>query len=58
MNIKIKEVTNESPFCPHCEKEIKQVLMKRIQPGVRYVYFCDNCKKVLSISHRKTNWMT
>jgi len=53
------ETESENPICPHCEKELKDILAKRITStfGVRFVYFCSRCKKVLGISHRKGFWM-
>ena len=55
----IIETESENPVCPHCEKKLEQILAKRIQAtfGVRFVYFCSKCKKVLGFSHRKGFWM-
>lgn len=57
--ITITETDNVQPVCPHCEKEIGNVLARRIDTmlGVRFIYFCSLCKKVLGISHRKGFWM-
>ena len=55
--------SSELPLCPHCEREIERLLSKKIESqvemnlGVRYVYFCGHCKKVLGVSHRKGFWM-
>jgi uncharacterized protein with PIN domain len=50
---------DRNPVCPHCEKEITRVSLKKIEStlGVRYLYFCNDCRKVLGISHRKGFWM-
>lgn len=57
--ISSREVEHENPICPHCEKEVRQVLYKQVQStfGKRYMYFCDNCKKVLGVTQRKGFWM-
>lgn len=57
--INLIEHTTENPICPHCEKEIRNIFTKKIEAtfGVRYLYFCSECKKVLGISHRKGFWM-
>jgi len=56
--IKIIE-DSRNPICPHCEKEITQVSVQKVESllGVRYLYFCNDCRKVLGISHRKGFWM-
>jgi hypothetical protein len=57
--ISITETENVNPVCPHCEKELSNVLARRLETvlGVRFIYFCGLCKKVLGISHRKGFWM-
>ena len=57
--IRISEDSARNPICPHCEKEIHTLQAKRIQSqlGVRYVYFCEHCRKVLGVSHPKGFWM-
>lgn len=57
--IRVNENSARNPICPHCEKEIHTLQTKRIQSqlGVRYVYFCEHCRKVLGVSHRKGFWM-
>ena len=61
MNSKIRvgEETAVDPICPHCEKEIHQIDARRVESvlGVRFLYFCHYCRKVLGISHRKGFWM-
>ena len=55
----IIETETEQPICPYCEKGLASILARKISStfGVRFVYFCSKCKKVLGISHRKGFWM-
>lgn len=57
--ITITETENVKPVCPHCEKEVRELLASRLETllGVRFIYFCGLCKKVLGVSHRKGFWM-
>ncbi|MFH1194789.1 MAG: hypothetical protein V1720_03695 [bacterium] len=57
--ISVEETTTVNPICPHCEKEITKVYARRVESvfGVRFVYFCIFCRKVLGISQRKGFWM-
>jgi hypothetical protein len=57
--LEIIEDDNQDPICPHCDKEFGSILTRMIQSslGVRYIYFCSHCRKVLGISHRKGFWM-
>jgi predicted SprT family Zn-dependent metalloprotease len=57
--MEILETTTETPICPHCEKHIDRVYARKAQSklGVRFLYFCGHCKKVLGVSHRKGFWM-
>jgi uncharacterized protein with PIN domain len=57
--IHVNEASNQTPICPHCEKEIHSISSQKIKAGlgVRFVYFCASCRKVLGISHRKGFWM-
>ncbi len=57
--IRIREDSGKTPLCPHCEKEISTLNARRIKSplGVRFIYFCDHCRKVLGVSHRKGFWM-
>lgn len=57
--ISIKETNTETPVCPHCEKEVRNILSRKIEStfGVKFIYFCESCKKVLGVSHRKGFWM-
>ncbi|MEJ2382976.1 MAG: hypothetical protein P8Y54_01105 [Xanthomonadales bacterium] len=55
----IIETTTETPVCPHCEKLLTRVLAHKAKSrlGVRFIYFCSHCRKVLGVSHRKGFWM-
>lgn len=57
--IEIVEETTKEPICPHCERGLRKVYARRIQStfGVRFLYFCGDCRKVLGVSHRKGFWM-
>ncbi|MBU1095351.1 MAG: hypothetical protein CVV23_16840 [Ignavibacteriae bacterium HGW-Ignavibacteriae-2] len=57
--IRVKETESIEPICPHCGKQVVEILARRIESmlGVRFVYFCSECKKVLGVSHRKGFWM-
>ena len=58
-HVQIRETKNASIACPHCERNISVINAQKIKStfGVRFVYFCDSCKKVLGISHRKGFFM-
>ena len=53
------EKNNISPICPHCSEQLNEMWFTEIQStwGKRYVYFCNDCRKVLGVSHRKGFWM-
>lgn len=53
------EVNDIAPLCPHCERTIERLLWRKVAStlGVRYIYYCSHCRKVLGISHRKGFWM-
>jgi uncharacterized protein with PIN domain len=57
--IRIREGFLAAPVCPHCEKEIQEVAARRVEStlGVRFMYYCTACRKVLGVSHRKGFWM-
>ena len=57
--IEIKENAREVPVCPHCEKEIIRLNSREVksQFGVRFIYYCGECQKVIGVSHRKGFWM-
>jgi uncharacterized protein with PIN domain len=45
---------NEYPKCPHCEREIKEVVVRQIDKKLFYVekrqiYFCPHCRKTLGV---------
>lgn len=59
--IPVNEDTDQDapPVCPHCEKELQRINAAKLQSGfgVRYVYSCPACRKVLGVSQRKGFWM-
>ncbi len=57
--IRIHEEFRENPVCPHCQKEIVELAARRVEStlGVRFLYYCCHCLKVLGVSHRKGFWM-
>jgi len=59
MRIRSREDFPAAPVCPHCGKEIAEMAARRVESllGVRFVYYCTDCRKVLGVSHRKGFWM-
>lgn len=57
--IEVIEASGKTPLCPHCEREIARLGARKVKSpfGVRFIYFCDHCRKVLGVSHRKGFWM-
>jgi len=57
--IRIREDVAAGPICPHCGKDIQEIAAQRVDSmlGVRFLYYCINCRKVLGLSHRKGFWM-
>ncbi len=57
--INIVEDAREAPVCPHCTKAIDTLLTRKVKSmfGVRHLYYCQHCRKVLGVSHRKGFWM-
>lgn len=57
--IRIREDITASPICPHCGKELQEIAARRVECtlGVRFLYYCCHCLKVLGVSHRKGFWM-
>ena len=57
--IRIREDCAAAPLCPHCGKEIHEIASRRVESklGVRFLYYCCACLKVLGVSHRKGFWM-
>ena len=53
--IKLREKIDVEPICPHCDKPLAEIWYRELPGflGRRCVYFCPNCRKCLSISHRK-----
>jgi len=59
MMLALEKKEGLSPVCPHCEKELYTIYMRELAgfAGRRYVYFCEHCRKVLGVSHRKGFFM-
>ena len=58
--IRLREGFVGTPICPHREKPIQErPAARRIESalGVRFLYYCTECRKVLGVSHRKGFWM-
>jgi len=57
--IRSREAFPASPVCPHCGKEIEEIAARQVESilGVRYIYFCTECRKVMGMSQRKGFWM-
>jgi hypothetical protein len=57
--IDLKEKNDVMPLCPHCNQTILELWFKELKSlfGKRYVYFCQHCKKILGVSHRKGFFM-
>jgi len=53
--IELEKKNDTTPLCPHCEHPQNRIHYHSLKAflGRRYVYFCANCTKILSISHRK-----
>lgn len=46
--------SGDLPVCPYCGKEIKNILKQEIGSiNVHVIYFCEHCKKILSIVSEK-----
>lgn len=58
-SIKIREDFPDVPRCPHCGAEVRELAARRVEStfGVRFLYYCCDCRKVLGVSHRKGFWM-
>jgi uncharacterized protein with PIN domain len=53
--MKILNVDNVNPLCPHCEEELAEVLRVKDQKGLfqgryGYCYMCPHCRKVLGFA--------
>ena len=57
--VQIRETTDKPAICPHCEKTLGRMnaIKTKSAFGVRFVYSCGHCNKVLGVSHRKGFWM-
>ena len=57
--IRIRENFPAAPICPQCGKEIHEIAARQVEStlGVRFLYYCCECRKVLGVSHRKGFWM-
>lgn len=57
--IECVERDDVSPICPHCNLALTTVWCRRLRSGlgVRFIYICSHCQKVLGVSHRKGFWM-
>ena len=57
--IRIREDHSAEPICPHCGRDIQEIAARRVGStlGVRFLYYCVNCRNVLGLSHRKGFWM-
>ena len=57
--IDLKEKMDVTALCPHCSEAITQLRFRELRSlfGKRYVYFCQHCKKVLGMRHRKGFFM-
>ena len=58
-SIKINQEDANDPICPHCDAPMASVSARKVESllGVRFLYYCPKCRKVLGISHRKGFWM-
>ncbi len=58
-SVRIREDFPAASVCPHCGKDIHELAARRVESflGVRFVYYCAECRKVLGVSHRKGFWM-
>ncbi len=59
MRVRIREDFPAAPVCPHCGKDIQELAARRVESllGVRFIYYCTDCRKALGVSHRKGFWM-
>ena len=57
--IELIEKKDEEPLCPNCSEVITQIWFRELRSlfGKRYVYFCQHCKAVLGMTHRKGFFM-
>jgi hypothetical protein len=57
--IELQEKYDMLPICPHCKTELRIVSYQELRGilGKRFIYFCEHCRAVLGVSHRKGFWM-
>jgi len=57
--IELQEKYDTLPICPHCKNELRIVSFQELRGilGKRFIYFCEHCRAVLGVSHRKGFWM-
>ena len=64
MAVVIVEEPNLVPLCPHCNRELNEIVAATptvsgsaaFRFGKRHVYACPSCHKALGITHRKGFW--
>ena len=64
MPVTIREERDLIPRCPHCDRELSEVVATTPSSagsasftfGKRTVYACPTCRKALGVSHRKGFW--
>lgn len=64
MPIIVREDPDLVPLCPHCSRELSEIVATAppasgstsFKFGIRTVYACPTCRKVLGLSQRKTFW--
>jgi hypothetical protein len=55
VKIPVKKDKNAKVLCPHCGKELKELIEKQVQGGLitkNSVYACGDCKKVIPTSSK------
>lgn len=55
-----KAKENEHPRCPHCDRDLKEIVAHKFSKGFmqvtdKQIYSCPHCKKVLGIA--QSAWM-
>lgn len=57
--VELQKAEDVGPVCPHCSAEVRTLLFQELKGilGRRYIYFCEHCRAVLGVSHRKGLWM-
>jgi hypothetical protein len=55
MKIPVMKDDNVIVLCPHCAKELKELIERPVQGGLitnKSVYACGNCRKAIPVSSR------